>query len=84
MTALIIFSCVFIQQVFGWDTVNNDYDRNETDGRSYISAVSEVVRDPTQTCDGRAKNTMGEARMVSCLLNASGNSYIFVLANTLV
>lgn len=38
---------------------------DETDGRSYISAVSEIVLDPTQTCEGNAKNTMGEARMVS-------------------
>ncbi|CAM9370594.1 unnamed protein product, partial [Hapterophycus canaliculatus] len=50
-------------KVVGWDTVNNDYDMDETDGRSYISAVSEIVVDPTETCEGNAKNTMGEARM---------------------
>ncbi|CAN0390933.1 unnamed protein product, partial [Ectocarpus fasciculatus] len=50
-------------KVFGWDTTNNSYDMDETDGRSYISAVSEIVLDPTQTCEGNAKNTMGEARM---------------------
>ena len=50
-------------QVFAWDTKLNDFDRNETDGRSYISAVSEVILDGSQLCDGRAKNTMGEARM---------------------
>lgn len=55
-------------QVFGWDTTNNSYDMDETDGRSYISAVSEIVLDPTQTCEGNAKNTMGEARMVSTVL----------------
>lgn len=55
-----------VPQVFGWDTVNNDYDMDETDGRSYISAVSEIVIDPEELCEGHAKNTMGEARMVSC------------------
>ena len=54
--------------MFGWDTVNNDYDMDETDGRSYISAVSEIVLDPNQLCEGNAKNTMGEARMVSYLV----------------
>ena len=33
------------------------------DGRSYISAVSEVITDNSQTCRGRAKKSMGEARM---------------------
>lgn len=47
----------------GWDTVNNVPDEDETDGRSYISAVSEVL--DGQTCDGKAKKNMGEARMVS-------------------
>lgn len=51
--------------MFGWDTVNNDYDMDEEDGRSYISAVSEIIMDPTELCEGHAKNTMGEARMVS-------------------
>lgn len=50
--------------MFGWDTVNNDYDMDESDGRSYISAVSEIVVDPNEICEGLAKNTMGEARMV--------------------
>lgn len=31
--------------------------------RSYISAISEVVLDESETCDGKAKQTMGEARM---------------------
>lgn len=30
---------------------------------SYISAISEVVLDPTETCLGRAKTNMGEARL---------------------
>eukprot|EP00752_Nemacystus_decipiens_P012441 g11022.t1 len=50
-------------KVFGWDTVNNDYDMDESDGRSYISAISEVITDPEELCEGNAKNTMGEARM---------------------
>ena len=45
--------------------MNNDYDVNESDGRSYISAVSEIVLDPEELCEGHAKNTMGEARIVS-------------------
>lgn len=49
--------------MFGWDTDENTYDEDEDDGRSYISAVSEIVTDPDQDCIGNAKNTMGEARM---------------------
>lgn len=49
--------------MFGWDTINNTFDADETDGRSYISAVSEVIINDTQSCEGNAKNTMGEARM---------------------
>ena len=43
--------------------MNNDFDADESDGRSYISAVSEVITDANNTCDGGAKNNMGEARM---------------------
>ncbi|CAM9179603.1 unnamed protein product [Pylaiella littoralis] len=50
-------------KVVSWDTEANDYDMNESDGRSYISVVSEKLSDPVQTCDGNAKNEMGEARM---------------------
>ena len=50
-------------QVFSWDTSTNAPDEDETDGRSYISAVSEVITDDSQTCTGRAKKEMGEARM---------------------
>ena len=50
-------------QVFSWDTSTNAPDEDETDGRSYISAVSEVITDDSQTCIGRAKKEMGEARM---------------------
>ena len=59
------FSCtrVATSQVFSWDTMTNSPDTNETDGRSYISAVSEIVTDLSETCAGMAKTTMGEARM---------------------
>ena len=50
-------------KVFGWDTSKNTYDKKDSDGRSYISAISEVVRDSGEKCEGRAKNNMGEARM---------------------
>lgn len=50
-------------QVFAWDEDANDYDTDESDGRSYISVVSEVITDTSQECEGRAKKTMGEARM---------------------
>ena len=38
-------------------------DKDQENGRSYISAVSEVITDDTQTCRGRARKNMGEARM---------------------
>ena len=49
--------------MFSWDTTTNAPDEDETDGRSYISAISEVVTDNNQTCLGLAKDDMGEARM---------------------
>ena len=49
--------------MFSWDTSTNAPDEDETDGRSYISTVSEVITDASQTCLGRAKKEMGEARM---------------------
>ena len=49
--------------MFAWDTSENAPDKDESDGRSYISAVSEVITDDSQTCSGRAKKNMGEARM---------------------
>lgn len=30
---------------------------------SYISAISEVITDPSETCEGLAKNDAGEARL---------------------
>eukprot|EP00904_Undaria_pinnatifida_P005816 jgi/Undpi1/2364/HiC_scaffold_13.g05747.m1 len=50
-------------KVFAWDTSDNGPRTDEDDGRSYISAVSEIVLDSSEDCDGKAKNTMGEARM---------------------
>lgn len=31
--------------------------------RSYISAITEVITDPSLSCDGMAKDNMGEARL---------------------
>ena len=45
-------------QVLSWDTTSNGPDEDETDGRSYISALSEVL-----TGDNCAKKDLGEARM---------------------
>ncbi|CAM9144267.1 unnamed protein product [Laminaria digitata] len=55
----------FSTKVFAWDTSTNvpDEDEDEDDGRSYISAVSEVITDSSQTCNGRAKKDMREASM---------------------
>ena len=50
-------------QVFAWDTDRNGVREDEDDGRSYISAVSEMILDDNESCDGRAKSNMGEARM---------------------
>lgn len=30
---------------------------------SYLSAISEIILDPEETCDGMAKDDMGESRM---------------------
>ena len=49
--------------MFAWDTSNNAPDESEDDGRSYISAVSEIITNSNEACYGRAKKEMGEARM---------------------
>ncbi|CAM9724294.1 unnamed protein product [Laminaria digitata] len=49
--------------VESWDLGSGGVDEDDRDGRSYISALSEVITDPTETCDGAAKNDMGEARL---------------------
>lgn len=47
--------------MFAWDEDANGYRKDYEGGRSYISVISEIV--DGETCDGKAKNTMGEARM---------------------
>ena len=49
--------------MFAWDTSKNDVRKDQDDGRSYISAVSEIITDSRESCTGKAKNNMGEARM---------------------
>ncbi|CAM9815160.1 unnamed protein product, partial [Sphacelaria rigidula] len=53
--------------VESWDLNSNNgsggNDLNHWNGRSYISAISEVITDPTSTCNGSALNNMGEARL---------------------
>lgn len=63
---ILLRECIqcFFQKVVGWDTVNNDYDKDETDGRSYISAISQSVV-ANQTCNSGATRTKGQVRMVS-------------------
>lgn len=50
-------------KVTSWDLEVNGVDTNHEDGRAYLSAISEVLVDPSETCQGVAKNNMGEARM---------------------
>lgn len=50
-------------KITSWDPSTSDVDSDWADGRSYLSAISEVLLDPSETCEGVAKNTMGEARM---------------------
>ncbi|CAN0498964.1 unnamed protein product, partial [Discosporangium mesarthrocarpum] len=50
-------------KVFSWDDYAGTYDMDLDDGRSYISALSEVIYEPTLNCSGMAKNEMGEGRM---------------------
>ena len=50
-------------KVTSWDASKGEVDENWGDGRSYISAISEVVLDSSETCQGAAKNNMGVARM---------------------
>ncbi|CAN0188440.1 unnamed protein product, partial [Discosporangium mesarthrocarpum] len=68
-------------EVKTWDRGANGgeggVDENVDDGRSYLSAISEVVMDPTETCDGKARNTMGEARMDILSSNISYLGYYY-------
>lgn len=50
-------------KVISWDEGKGTVDTHHEDGRSYVSAVSEVKYDPSQTCDGNAKEDKGESRM---------------------
>ncbi|CAM9271896.1 unnamed protein product [Ectocarpus sp. 12 AP-2014] len=49
--------------VESWDLLEGTVDENYDDGRSYLSAISEVIVDPAMECEGMANNDMGEARM---------------------
>ncbi|CAM9858944.1 unnamed protein product [Pylaiella littoralis] len=49
--------------VESWDMDAGTVDEDDEDGRSWISAISEVITDPHETCSGTAKNQMGEARL---------------------
>lgn len=49
--------------MFSWDEGAGTYDEDYDGGRSYISVISEIITDPDEDCEGKAKNTMGEARM---------------------
>lgn len=53
-------------QVTSWDTDSGKEQTKYEDGRSFINCVSEVMAD--DTCDGAAKNDMGECRMVGAFL----------------
>ncbi|CAM9854026.1 unnamed protein product, partial [Sphacelaria rigidula] len=50
-------------QVTSWDTQTHSPDMRTDMGRSYISAISEVITDKNETCIGTAKTDAGEARM---------------------
>ena len=48
-------------KVLSWDDSIQGPDENQEDGRSYISCLSEKLTG--ETCEGAAKNEMGECRM---------------------
>ncbi|CAM9140533.1 unnamed protein product [Laminaria digitata] len=50
-------------KVVSWDEGKGTVDTNHEDGRSYISAVSELIYDENQLCNGTAKENRGETRM---------------------
>ncbi|CAM9693611.1 unnamed protein product [Pylaiella littoralis] len=50
-------------KVTSWDPATGDVDTDWADGRSYISAISEVLVDSAEVCEGSAKKSMAEARM---------------------
>lgn len=48
-----------------WDEEERTHREDYESPRSYISAVSEKIEDPPETCEGHAKNDVGESRMDS-------------------
>ncbi|CAM9266103.1 unnamed protein product, partial [Hapterophycus canaliculatus] len=52
-------------ELSSWDENEADYATNYSAPRSYVTAISEVMDDPPQTCIGHAKNDAGEARFDS-------------------
>lgn len=54
-------------KVTSWDETTRGPDRNISDGRSYISCVSEKITDENLVCGGMATETIGECSMnISC------------------
>ncbi|CAN0139104.1 unnamed protein product [Pylaiella littoralis] len=49
--------------VTSWDTNQMEEQESYEGGRSFINCVSEVLGPDSETCDGIAKNDMGECRM---------------------
>lgn len=66
-------------QVSSWDEAAGTYQSftNESLPRSYITAISEMLDTPAETCIGHAKNNRGEARMDS----ESSNDLVRALIN---
>lgn len=56
-----------MSQVSSWDEAAGTYQSftNASLPRSYITAISEKLETPAETCIGHAKNNRGEARMDS-------------------
>ncbi|CBN74601.1 mannuronan C-5 epimerase [Ectocarpus siliculosus] len=52
-------------ELSSWDVDEADYASNYSAPRSYVTAISEVLETPPQTCVGHAKNDAGEARFDS-------------------
>lgn len=52
-------------QVTSWDTDSGKVQEDWGNERSFIRCISEELEDDPETCDGAAKNDMGECRMVS-------------------
>lgn len=48
-------SMTLFLQVVSWDEGKGTVDTHHEDGRSYISAVSEVLYDAALSCDGEPK-----------------------------